>query len=88
MTDSEIRLGIVELLRDAGIFHLRDESRELDFVNGSFDVDLDQLRMDSLAAMELCIGLEVNWGSALVPEDLNKVRSLQSLVRFVKEGPR
>jgi acyl carrier protein len=86
MTDGEIRSLLAELLRDASIFFLRDEKREQDFIDGAYDADLDQLGMDSLAAMELCIGLEVNWGTALVPEDLNKVRSLQNLVRIVKES--
>ncbi|HET6621064.1 MAG TPA: phosphopantetheine-binding protein [Dongiaceae bacterium] len=86
MSDSEIRTAIAELLRDAGIFYLRDENVERDFIDGSFDATLDQLRFDSLAAMELCIALEANWGSALVPEDLNRIGSLRNLVRIVKEG--
>jgi acyl carrier protein len=86
MSDSEIRTAIAALLRDAGIFYLRDENVERDFIDGSFDAALEQLRFDSLAAMELCIALEANWGSALVPEDLNRVGSLQNLVRIVKQG--
>lgn len=86
MTESEIRLSIAELLRDAGIFHLRDENVERAFIDGSYDAHLDQIGIDSLAAMELCIGLEVHWGSTLVPEDLNRVGTLQSLVRIVKKG--
>jgi acyl carrier protein len=86
MTDSELRSAIAALLREAGIFYLRDGNLEQAFIDGSFDAELEQLDIDSLAAMELCIGLEVNWGSALVPEDLNRVGSLQSLVRVVKDG--
>ena len=86
MTDQEARSVLAELLRGAGIYFLRDEEREQDFIDGAYNPDLDQLDMDSLAAMELCIELEVNWGSTLVPEDLNKVRSLQNLVRVVKES--
>jgi acyl carrier protein len=41
--------------------------------------------VDSLAAMEICIALEANWGTALVPEDLQRVGSLQALVRIVVE---
>ncbi|HEX6121224.1 MAG TPA: acyl carrier protein [Dongiaceae bacterium] len=85
MTDSEIRTTIAALLRDAGIFYLRDENVEREFIDGSFDATLGQMRFDSLAAMELCIALEANLGSALVPEDLNRVGSLQNLVRIVKE---
>lgn len=86
MTDREIRSSLAELLRDAGIFHLRDEEVEQAFIDGSYDADLEQLDMDSLAAMELCIGLETNWGTTLVPEDLNRVGNLQSLVQILKEG--
>ena len=85
MTDAELRTEIAQLLRESGIFYLRDEDLERAFIEGAFDANLDQLGIDSLAAMELCIGLEVNWGSTLVPEDLAKVGSLQNLVRIVKD---
>ena len=72
--------------RDSSVFFLRDESVEEQFIDGRYDVPLDRLDVDSLAAMEICIALEVNWGTALVPEDLQRVGSLQTLVGVVMEG--
>jgi acyl carrier protein len=42
--------------------------------------------MDSLAAMEICIGLEANWGAVIVPDDLRRIGSLANLVRIVTGG--
>jgi acyl carrier protein len=86
MKETELRRALAEVLRDSSVFFLRDESVEEQFIDGRYDVPLDQLDVDSLAAMEICIALEVNWGTALVPEDLQRVGSLQTLVGVVMEG--
>ena len=74
------------MLRDSSVSFLRDENVEEEFIVGRYDVNLDQLVVDSLAAMEICIALEANWGIALVPEDLQRIGSLQALVREVSEA--
>ncbi len=83
MTETELRAAMVEMFRESGVFHLRDNDFESAFVDGKYDARLDELDIDSLAAMEICIALEANWGTALVPEDLQRVGSLQALVRIV-----
>jgi acyl carrier protein len=80
MTVTEIRRTLIEVLRDAGVSFLGDAKLENAFIDGRFDVNLDQLEVDSLAAMEICIALEANWGMAIVPEDLNRIGSIQALV--------
>jgi acyl carrier protein len=86
MSDGEARAAIAELLRDAGVFHLRDEDLEADFIAGLISPEFHQLDMDSLAAMEICIGLEANWGAVIVPDDLRRIGSLANLVRIVTGG--
>jgi acyl carrier protein len=86
MSDGEARAAIAELLRDAGVFNLRDDNLEEDFIAGSVDPEVHQLDIDSLAAMEICIGLEANWGTAIVPDDLSRIGNLATLVRLVKGG--
>jgi acyl carrier protein len=86
MKATEIRRSLAEAFRDSSVFFLRDGKLEEEFIEGRFDVNLDQLDVDSLAAMEICIALEANWGIALVPEDLQRVGSLQALVRVVREA--
>ncbi len=86
MKTTEIRRSLAEVFRELRPYFLRDEKLEEEFINGCFDVNLDQLVVDSLAAMEICIALEANWGIALVPEDLQRIGSLQALVREVSEA--
>jgi len=86
MKETEIRRSLAEVFRDASVFFLRDENAEEEFIGDRYDVNLGRLDIDSLAAMEICIALEINWGIALVPEDLQRVGSLQALVRAVIEA--
>jgi acyl carrier protein len=86
VTETEIRASITEVFRDSGVFHLRDQNVEKEFIDGRYDANLDELYIDSLSAMEICIALEANWGTALVPEDLQRVGSLQALVKVVLQA--
>ena len=80
---TEARELVVELLRLANIYTLRNRSAETTFVSGEVDFTLDELDMDSLAQMELCIALEVNIGMAIVPEDLPGIATLGGLAHAV-----
>jgi acyl carrier protein len=86
MTATDIRMSIIEVLWDSGVFSLRDQNVEKEFIDGRYDAKLEELDVDSLAAMEICIALEANWGTSLVPEDLQRVGSLQALVRVVLQA--
>lgn len=82
----QIRSALVEILLDSGIHYLRDHALEESFVEGTVDVPLIDLRMDSLAAMELCIALELEFDSSIVPSTLLDAQSLVGLVdRLQKE---
>jgi len=77
---------ITEVLRDSGVFDLRDQNVEKEFIDGCYDARLEVMDIDSLAAMEICIALEANWDTPFMPEDLLRVGSLQTLVRIVLEA--
>jgi len=50
------------------------------FIDGKIDATFDELKLDSLARMELCIAIEVSLGVSLAPEELERYRSLRELV--------
>lgn len=86
MDKTQISAALVEVLRESGVFHLRDHDLENQFVAGVYDANLNELDIDSLAAMEICIALEANWGTALVPEDLHRLGTLQALVKTIADA--
>ena len=59
MTESDVRTIIVDALEYASVFGLRDAGLTQPFLNGEQDARLDELAIDSLAIMELCIALEI-----------------------------
>ena len=85
MTEQEIRTIIVEALEYANILSSDDDSGLPFFLDGSEDVFLNQLDIDSLDAMELCIALEINAGVTIVPDDLQRVGTLNRLVPTVRK---
>lgn len=86
MTDDEIRKVIADALVYAAVPGFRGSQRERDFVEGRADIRLADLDIDSLAAMELCIAIETNVGASILPQDLAKIGSLDSLVTKVREA--
>jgi acyl carrier protein len=87
MLDTELRRTLVMLLRQANIGTLRDGDLEAAFIAGTIDMAIEDLGMDSLAAMELCIGMEVSLGSDLVPDDLWRLGRLSALVAALRAKP-
>jgi acyl carrier protein len=71
---------LVEALETANIFELRNNGWAQEFLAGTRDVAFGDLDMDSLAAMELCIAIEVNAGVSILPDDLPKIGTLAGLV--------
>ena len=84
MTDSEIRQVIADALRYAAVPSFRGSKREAQFVSGEADIRLEDLDIDSLASMELCIAIETNAGASILPQDLEKIGSLGELVERVR----
>lgn len=86
MTDQEVRIMIAEALEYASVIAMRHKELTPVFMEGRVDISMDDLEMDSLAAMELCIAIEANTGMSIVPEDLVRLGTLNRLVDAVREG--
>lgn len=80
MNDTTIRALIVEALDYASVYQLRHQNLADGFLIGERDVLFDDLDMDSLASMELCISIELNTGVSIVPEALKSLGTLNTLV--------
>ena len=86
MNDAEIREMLVEALESASVFGLRNNGWTEEFLAGTRDVAFEDLEMDSLGAMELCIAVEVNTGVSIVPDDLTGLGTLGGLVQAIERG--
>jgi acyl carrier protein len=58
------------------------------FLDGTIDIRLADLEMDSLAKMEICIAIEVGTGVSLAPEELDRYATLAALVEAIEERSR
>ena len=83
MIDVDIRRMIVRALKESNVYAIGDEALQESFVAGARDVALADLAIDSLAQMELCIAIESETGAVIVPGDLEKIGSLEGLVRAI-----
>ena len=88
MTEQEIRAIIIDALEYANVVAISDQNMATLFLEGREDIEIQKLNMDSLATMELCIALEVNTGVSIVPDDLQKIATLDLLVKAVQERDR
>lgn len=77
------RIELTRLLEDSGVTSLRDSGQVPAFIDGSADTLLASLDMDSLAAMEVCIALELHYGLAIVPSTLLGVGTLGDLAELI-----
>lgn len=82
-THPEIRTMLVEALEYASVYSMRHLNLTEGFLAGTKDVSFEELDMDSLAIMELCIAIELNAGISLVPEELESIGSLDKLISLL-----
>lgn len=63
-----------------------NESRQLieDFLGGK-DLELLELELDSLATMEFCIYLELNYEVLVIPHQVHQYNSLNELAMYIEE---
>lgn len=84
MTELEIREVIADALDYAAVPRFRGSELRNQFVAGATDILFDDLEIDSLAAMELCIALETNSGVSILPAELPEFGTLGALVKRVE----
>ena len=86
MSEAEIRTMLVAALASASVFTLRDNGWTEAFLDGTRDVALADMEMDSLAVMELCIAVEVSADVSIVPDELEQIATLGGLVEAIRLG--
>lgn len=84
MTNLGIRRLVSEALEYASVPGFSGGDKQEAFLQGA-DISLDDLEIDSLAAMELCIAIETNLDVTLLPAELPALGSLNGIVRRVEE---
>ena len=84
MTGLDIREIIADALDYAAVPRFRGSEARAQFVAGARDISLEELEIDSLAAMELCIALETNSGVSILPDELSGFGSLGAIAKRVE----
>lgn len=82
MTSEQARKILVDAMRYANVIGISAEQGSA-FEAGTSDIELDQVEMDSLATMELCIAIEANTGLSITPEQLMAAATGSELVRLI-----
>ena len=85
MNEPDARRLIIEALDSARVHAFRDQGLHEIFLRATRDVSLDELELDSLATMELCIALEAKAAVEILPPQLERIGSLNRLVAHLRK---
>jgi acyl carrier protein len=80
---SDARRTLLDALIYANVGGVRDPVLRQAFLDGATDIRLNELEIDSLAIMELCITVEANSGVSITPDQLQKMGSLGEIVALM-----
>jgi acyl carrier protein len=83
MDERDIRLAIVNGLHQAVAILFNDAEISEEFIAGKADMRIEDMQMDSLSIMELCISIELDTGVSILPEEMVQIESLEALVRVI-----
>jgi len=61
------------------------ETDQNDIRESKDDIEFSIFDIDSLDSMEICISIEINTGITIVPEELNRIKSVNELVSMIIE---
>lgn len=86
MSVTNVRKFLVDTVRNANALGIRSHPNLQAFLDGAGDVNFDELEMDSLARMEMCISIEVNTGIEISPDQLDKIKSLAGLAEILEKN--
>ena len=85
MNEREIRLILADGLEAGAVHQVSNVSIREAFLAGTRDLTFEELEMDSLAKMELCIAIEVGTGVSLAPEELGRFAAIGEIVAMLRE---
>jgi acyl carrier protein len=83
MNDRDIRIAIVNGLAQATAILFRDAEISEDFIAGKADMRFEDMQLDSLSIMELCISLEIDTGVSILPEEMLQIESVGQLAHVI-----
>lgn len=84
MTNIEVRKIVVESLEYAGVLGVcNNPVLKAKLLEEENEITMQELDLDSLSKMELCIALEVNHAIEIVPEELDQFTTFNSLIQFI-----
>jgi len=81
--EKEVRTRLSHIVVNSGIFGLRDQGLEQSFIDGEASPALRDIGIDSLSEMELCIGIENEFGVTIVPAELERLGTLGAVVNRI-----
>jgi hypothetical protein len=84
MTPDPVRTVIVAGLEQGACYALRNNGWTEDFLVGRRDVAFEEMDIDSLAIMELCIAIEVELGVSILPDEMAEFTTLGAVAASVK----
>jgi hypothetical protein len=73
------RQQFLDILVEAGTGGIEDHPQRLGFLEGSEDIPLSEIAIDSLALMEVAIAIEETLGVSLAPDQIMNNSSLGDL---------
>lgn len=85
-SEESLRHELVTWLTNSGAHGLREEGLEEAFIAGDVNPSFDQTGLDSLSRMELCIAIENERGVSIAPVELEKMKTLDALLRRIDRG--
>jgi acyl carrier protein len=74
---------MLAILISSGVYSLRESSNAEEFVEGTQQIKLKELDIDSLSAMEICIRLENTFQLSIAPETLLSFEYLDDLMAAI-----
>ena len=83
MLEPAVRALLVGGMEAGAVGAIQNARTRAAWLEGSEDLPIARLDMDSLARMELCIAIELGTGIALSPSDLDGYASLGELARDI-----
>ena len=84
MNNDEIKKVLIKMMGEVNIFSLYSAASQQAFVSGKQYTIFEDLNMDSLASMELCIAIELELGVSIVPEQLSQLSCLDGLTHEIQ----
>lgn len=85
MDNAQLKVFLIEALENTDALGYQHADLKRLFLAGTSDIAIENLSMDSLAAMELCIAFELELGVSMAPTQLLAMGSLSRLLIHLEQ---